>query len=189
MFERVLGIITFKAPTYRVIAGDKSAIKQAAILVVVVALIQGFCGDLIATNAIGDSLSLSKEFLSAVLNVTLGLILWVIIAWLLAAIVKAFSGKTDTGEMLRVTGFVQVFGLVSVLSLVALINPDIIFVNLLIALAIWCLSLVGYFIGVREIAKLSTNKAIITAFLVSVASLVILFLVDRISNAVFPILL
>ena len=88
--------------------------------------------------------------------------------------------------MLRVAGFIQVFGLVSGFSLVALINPAITFVNPLIALAILGLSLVGYFVGVRQVAKLSTDKAIITAILVSVASFVIMFLVDRTSNAVFP---
>ena len=186
MFERVIGIITFKAPTYRTIAVDKAAIKQAAILVMVVALIQGFCGALITTIANGTSPSLSKDILSAVLNVILGLIVWVIIAWLLAVIARAFGGMTGTGEMLRVTGFVQVFGLVSGFSLVALINPAITFVNPLIAFAILGLSLVGYFIGVREVAKLSTDKALVTAILVSVASFVIMFLVDRTSNAVFP---
>jgi hypothetical protein len=189
MFERVIGIVTFKAPTYRVIAGDETAIKQAAILVMVVALIQGVCGDLVTTIANGTRLSLSEEILSAVLNVILGLIVWVIIAWLLAVIARAFGGKTGIGEMLRVAGFVQVFGLVSAFSLVALINPAATFVNLLIALAILGLSLAGYFLGVREAAQLSKDKAIITAILASIASFVIIFLVDRISNAVIPSLL
>ena len=186
MFERVLGIITFKAPTYRTIAVDKIAIKQAVILVAVVALIQGLCSDMIATMANGTSPSLSEDILSAVLNVILGLIVWGIIAWLLATVIRSFGGTTGTGEMLRVTGFVQVFGLLSIFSLVKLINPAITFINPLIAFAILGLSLVGYFIGAREVAGLSTAKAFITAILVSVASFVIIFLIDRISNVLFP---
>ena len=189
MFERIMGIITFKAPTYRAIAVDKTAINQAAIIVMVVALIQGICSDLITTVASGINPSLMQVIISAVLNVILGLIVWVMIAWLLTVIARAFGGQTGTGEMRRVAGFVQIFGLVTVFSLLALKTPANSFTDFLIALAILVLSLVGYFIGVREAAGLAAGKAMITAVLASAASFVVIIVLDNVSIAVFSYIL
>jgi hypothetical protein len=106
MFERIVGIITFKAPIYRAIAADKTARNQTVVIVVVVALIQGICSDVITSVASGINPSVLQGIISAVLNVILGLIVWVIIAWLLTVIARAFGGKTGSGEMRRVAGFV-----------------------------------------------------------------------------------
>jgi len=42
MLQRLLGIITFKAPIYREIADDTTATKTAAAILAVVSLIKGF---------------------------------------------------------------------------------------------------------------------------------------------------
>lgn len=184
-----MGIITFKAPVYRAIAADKNAANQAAIIVVVVALIQGICSDVITSVAGGINPSVLQGIISAVLNVILGLIVWVIIAWLLTVIARAFGGQTGPGEMRRVVGFVQIFGLVTVFSLLALKTPANSFTDFLIALAILILSLVGYFIGVREAAGLTAGKALLTAVLASAASFVVIIFLDNVSSAVFSFIL
>jgi hypothetical protein len=78
---------------------------------------------------------------------------------------------------------------VTVFSLLALKTPANSFTDFLIALAILILSLVGYFIGVREAAGLAAGKAMITAVLASAASFVVIIVLDNVSSAVFSYIL
>jgi len=189
MFNRILGIITFKSSMYLTIAKDGAATRQATILVAVVAFVQWLCSNMVTSLANGVGINFGGSILSLLITIIFGLIVWLVTGWLLAVIANAFGGKTSAGEMLRVAGFVQVFGLLSIFSLVALVSPSLTFVNILIAIAMIGLMLGGYFVGARKVANLSTDKAIVTAFLVSVAGLFILFLLDRVGNAVVPGLL
>ena len=177
MLERILGVITLKTPIYRQIADDKTATTQAAMIVVIVTLIQGFCTGLVKSTASGVSVDLLGGLAQAVSNLVLGLIGWVVSAWLLAMIAKALGGKTDTSEMLRVTGFVQVFGLTGILNLAALISPVLICVTSIISIVVLILSLIGYTIGVREAAEFSTGKAVATALVAVIANFLIVVVV------------
>jgi hypothetical protein len=189
MLERILGTITFKASTYRTTASDKDALKQAGILVMVVVLLQSLFGILKGMAEIGTRASLNETILSLVLNIILGLLIWVIIAWLLAVIASAFGGRRGLKEMLCVTGFVQVFGLLSVLSLLSLIKPGMAFLDPIVALVIAVLCVIGYYLVAREVAGLSTGKALLTAILASVGGWIVIFLIDRIAGTVLPGLL
>lgn len=174
MIEKIMGIITLKAPVYKAVAEDQSLTKTAGIIVAIVTFIQGFCYGLTRVDADGViNPNIGNAIIQAFANLVLGLIAWYIAAWLLAVIAKAFGGSTDTGEMLRVTGFVQVFGLTGIFNLVALISSSLVCVTSIISLAILVLSLIGYFIGVREAAEFSTGKAVITALIAAVASFII----------------
>ncbi len=177
--ERLMGVITLKAPVYRTIAEDPEATKPAGIIVAVVALIQGFCVGLAASANIGTAI------LQAGVNLVLSLIAWFVSSWLLAAIAKAFGGKTDTQEMLRVTGHVFIFNLAGILILATLISQSLSCVTSILALVILVLSFIGYFIGVREAAEFSTGKAIGTAILASLASFVITGPLSALINSLF----
>jgi hypothetical protein len=184
MFNRILGIITFKSSMYLTIAKDGAATRQAAILVAVAEFVQWLCFNMVTSLANGGGINFGGPILFLLIRIIFGLIVWLVTGWLLAVIANAFGGKTSSGEMLRVAGFVQVFGLLSIFGLVTLVSPSLTFLNILIAIAMIGLMLGGYFVGARKVANLSTHKAFITAFLVSVAGLFILFLLDRVGNAV-----
>jgi hypothetical protein len=165
MFERIMGIITLKAPVYKSVAEDSNATKEATIIVVAVSLIQGL--------VMGFLLPEGSGFMGAVSTVLSGLVGWYVSAWLLATIAKAFKGKTDINEMLRVTGFVSIFNLAVLLNLAIWISPSLICVTSLIGLVILVLSLIGYVIGVREAAEFSTGNAVVTALIAAIASFLI----------------
>lgn len=178
MLERIMGVITLKAPVYRAIAEDKSLTSQAGVIVAVIALIQGFCTSFVKVATDGStSTSFLGGIVGAFTSLVLGLIAWVFSAWLLATIAKMLDGKTDTGEMLRVTGFVAIFGLTGIFNLLALVSQALTCVTSIISLVVFVLSLIGYFIGVREAAEFSTGKAIITAILATIANFIIVVLI------------
>jgi hypothetical protein len=178
MLDRIMGVITLKAPVYREIADDQSGTSQAAMIVIVVSIISGFCRGLVAVSRDGTaSLSLLGGIVNAVVAVVVGLIGWAIAAWVLAAVAKAMGGKTDTGEMLRVTGYVHVFSLVTVLNLALLISPALGCITALVSIASGIAYIIGYLIGVREAAEFSTGNAVIAALVAAVIDILITVLV------------
>ena len=170
MFDRIMGIVTLKAPTYKAVAEDEAATKQAMMIVIVVALIQGFVVGLFSPEG---GVSLVGGLVRAVISLVLGLVTWYVAAWLLATVAKAFGGKTDTNEMLRVTGYVYIFNLAVLLNLAGLISASLLCITSIIGLVILVLSLIGYVIGVREAAEFSTGNAVVTALVAAVASFLI----------------
>jgi hypothetical protein len=174
MIDRLMGVITLKAPTYRQIADDESATSQAAMIVIVVSLIQGFFSGLVQVTTDGVvTTSIVGGVVGAVVGVCLGLLSWFVASWVLATVSTAMGGKTNTGEMLRVTGFVQIFGLISILNALVLVSPALSCVSGLLGLVIGILALIGYLIGVREAAEFDNTKAIIAAIVAAVVNFVI----------------
>jgi hypothetical protein len=179
MLDRIMGVITLKAPIYRQIADDKTATMQAAMVLVIVTLISGFFGGLVSVNAQtgATAVSIGGAVLGAILGVILALIGWVVSSWVLQFVAKMLGGKTDLGEMLRVTGFVEVFSIVGVLNILALAGTALSCVVGLIGLVVGILKLIGYVIGVREAAEVSTTNAIITAVIAAVVNFIIVVVV------------
>jgi hypothetical protein len=173
--NRIMGVITLKAPVYREIAEDANATTPAGIITAVVALISGFFGGLVSfdTTTGTSSVSLVGGIVFAIIAVILALIGWFIAAWVLAFVAKWFGGKTNTQEMLRVTGYVNIFGLVGVLSILALITPALGCVTGLVSFVAAILRLIGYVIGVREAGEFSTGNAIITAIIAAIVNFII----------------
>ncbi len=179
MLDRITGVISLRAPTYRQIADDTTATGQAAMIVVIVKLIEGFFNGLVRpdlqTGAV--SASIGGAIVGAIITVIIGLIGWVVAAWVLAFVAKQFGGKTDTNEMLRVTGYVEVFSLVAVLSVLALISPALGCIVGIIGFVAAILRLIGYIIGVREAGEFSTGNAIITAIIAAIINFLIVAVV------------
>ncbi len=156
MLDRLLGVIPLKAPVYKEIAEDKSATTTAAIIVIVMAIITGVVGGIIL-SATGTG-SLIGFAVRTIIN---AIISWVIGAWVIAFVSKTFfGGKTDTGEMLRVFGFTQIFQIIGIVPCLGTI----------VALV---LSLIAAVIGIREASEFDTTKAILTAVVAFIVLLII----------------
>jgi hypothetical protein len=177
--NRIMGVITLKAPIYREIADDPNATTPAAIITAVVGLIAGFFQGLVSLNPQTGAVSanVTGAVISAIIIVILTLIAWFVSAWVLAFVAKWFGGKTNTQEMLRVTGYVNIFGLVAILTVLALITPALGCIAGLIGFVIAILRLIGYIIGVREAAEFSTGNAIITAIIAAIINFLIVAVV------------
>lgn len=169
--DRIMGVLTLKAPTYRQIAEDPNATQLAGIIVAIVTAISGFFNGLSGVGGLFPSGNIVLAIIVAVLGAILGLIGWFVASWVLAFVAKWFGGKTNTQEMLRVTGFVSIFGLVGILNVLALVGLSV--VSNCIGFIIAILQIVGYVIGVREAAEFSTGNAIITAIIAGIINAVI----------------
>lgn len=164
MMDRLIGVLMLKAPVYKQIAEDKSATTTAAIIVVVMALLTGVIG-VIAFSVLGSTLppgTPTPSFLGSIVRSLLGGILsWLVGSWVIAFVAKTFfGGKTDTGEMLRVFGFSQIFSILGIVPVCGAI------VGLI-------LSLIAAVIGVREAAGFDTMKAVLTCVVAFIALLIV----------------
>lgn len=172
MFERIMGIVTLKAPTYKAVAEDKSLTQEAMMIVIVVALLNNLASGVVTSSMLGTSMV--GGLVKGVILAIFGVISWYVTAWVLAFVAKQFfQGKTETSEMLRVTGYVYVFNLVGVLVLLSLITPALACLVGIVGIAAWVLSLVGFVIGVREAAEFSTGNAVVTAIIAIVAMIIV----------------
>ncbi len=179
MLDRLMGVLTLKAPVYRQIADDKSATGQAAIIVVVFAVIGALLGAIV-TAVVGSSLagttgvtvpaaSPVASFITTIVNAIIG---WLVGSWVFAFVSKTFfGGKTATDEMLRVFGFTQIFQILS-------------FIPCIGGIAALVLSVIGAIIGIREASEFDTTKAILTGVIGFVVLLVVYFIVGMILGAV-----
>lgn len=175
--DRIMGVVTLRAPTYREIADDPNATRTAGIIVAAVALLTGFVAGFVRVDPNNPQQLLPPDFLlaivAAVVTVVFALIAWFISAWILAFVARWFGGKTNTKEMLRVTGFVEIFAIVGVLSLLALLSPVLLCLVSLIGFVVAILRLIGYIIGIREAAEFSTGNAIISAIIAAIVNFLI----------------
>jgi hypothetical protein len=175
--DRIMGVLTLKAPVYKQIAEDTSATTTAAIIVVVMAIFGGILGAL-AVGLFGSSLppdqlqamgSPMKIAISTIINTIIG---WIVGSAVFGFVASAFGGKTNTGEMLRVFGFTQIFQVLNIIPCLG-------------SLAALVLSVIGAIIGIREAAEFSTGKAVLTG----VVGLVALFIINMVVGLVLsPIL-
>lgn len=186
-FQRLLGVITLRAPIYREIAHDTNGTLQAAIVVIVVALIVG------AIAAYGANLQLfgasgagvpgapaesSKPLARGIVMVIQELLIWGAASFVIAAVAKnAFQGKTDTGEMLRVFGFTRVFQILLVLGVFSSTLAAI------VSIAGLVLSIIGSVIGIREATGFTTGKAaIVGVFAIVLVAIIIAFFTAFVLN-------
>lgn len=149
LVDRLMGIITFKAPVYREVAHDETALGPAAIIVAAVTLLVGIFSGLLGA-AMGGLLG---GIILAIISALLG---WLLGSWLTAFVAtRFFQGQTNTTEMLRILGHTYVFQIPSIIP----------FIGSLIALV---LGIIATVLAIREAASLDTNKAILTAVIVNV---------------------
>ena len=150
LMNRLMGVITFKAPIYREIAEDASAMQPAVIIVVVVSVISGLISGVITGNIVSG-------LLTSVLGAVIG---WIVGGLLTSVIANALGGKTNTSEMLRIFGHIQVFQIIGFIPCVGTI-------------AALVLGIIGNVLAIREAAELDNTKAIVVAILVAIAIFVV----------------
>jgi hypothetical protein len=174
--DRIMGVLTLKAPIYKQIAEDENATTTAAIIVVVMAIFAGVVGALLL-GLVGSSLPPDQVAqagtplgvaIRTIINAIIG---WLVGSWVIAFVSKTFfGGKTNTGEMLRVFGYTQIFQVFAIIPCL----------GTLVALV---LSLIGAVIGIREASEFSTGKAVLTG----IVAFVVLLIVSAIIGAVLAI--
>lgn len=195
-FQRLIGVITLRAPVYREIAHDTNGTLQAAIVVIVVALVVGAIAaygtnlQMLGTAGVpGVSSSIPEQsknpLARGIVMVIQELLIWGAASFVIAAVAKnMFRGKTDTGEMLRVFGFSRVFQILLILGVFDSTLAAI------VSIAGLVLSIIGSVIGIREATGFTTGKAaIVGVFAIVLVSIIIAFFTAFVLNPVVTTLL
>jgi hypothetical protein len=163
--DRIMGVLTLKAPVFRQIAEDQSATTTAAIIVAVVSLISGVVGAVVISS-IGDQLPQTPGGLTAtnpigyaIQTILLGFIGWGVGSFVMGLVANMLGGKTNTGEMLRVFGYASIFNLLGIIPCLGFIG--------------WILGIIATVLGIREAAEVSTGKAIAIGIIGFIAILIV----------------
>ena len=145
MRDRLIGVFKLDPATFESIEHDEGATGQAALVVLIVAILGGI-GSAIGSSYMNDATTFGP-FFGTVISTFAGWIIWSFLTFFIGT--KFFGGEADMGEMLRVIGFAyapQMLGIIPCLG--GLVG------------AIW--SLAAAFIGIRQGLDLSNGKTFLT---------------------------
>ncbi len=200
MLQRILGVFKLDKATFAEIEADQSATTQAAIVVVLVALIAGIGAAIAAVmvnrtmpgviEGLGESgiegLDLSMipqmspigAFLNAAIGALLSWLVWSALTYFIGT--KLFGGTADMGEMLRVIGFAQAPRLLSGLSFIPCLGG-------ILGLVGWVWALAASFVAIREGLDLDSGKTLVTIILAFIGAFLVSFLIGLVMAPIFAI--
>jgi len=160
MVNRILRAIRLDSTVYREIAEDPNAMSQAAIIVVIVAIL----------SSLGSAIGSGSFFLILIVTLLTAIlvnwILWAVLTYFVGT--TFFKGKTDIPEMLRVLGYANAPNLLGLFGFIPC-------VGWIIALIGAILSFIAGFLAVREAMEFDTANAIVTVLISWLISIVISF--------------
>jgi len=170
--DRIIGVLTLKSPVYREIAHNTSLTGSAGIIVAVVAVLvglsAGFFQGLASGAGTGQAVMLAVA--AAVIQIIAALIGWLAGSALTAFVAKSFfGGQTDTGEMMRIYGYTNIFNILGVIPVVGIIGG--------------ILAVIANVIGIREAAEFTTGKAVATAIIAGIIMILIVSVIVGIGVA------
>lgn len=160
MVDRILRAIRLDSSVYREIAEDQNAMSEAAIIVVIVAVLSAF------GRAIGSGSFFLTLLLTLITAILVNWILWAVLTYFVGT--AFFKGKTTIPEMMRVLGYANAPNLLGVFGFIPC-------VGWLIALLGAVLAFIAGFLAVREAMDFDTGSAIITVFISWLISIAISF--------------
>ena len=165
--NRIIGVLKLVPTTYREIADDKAATKQAAI-VVVLATIAG------AISGIRDG---GEGVIGGLIGALISWIIFAFVGWFVGTkILGAPESPEGLGRLLRTTGFAQAPNLLLVLFFIPVLG-------VIAALVAFVWSLITGVLAVREGLQVSTGKAIVAAIVASILIGAAFFLIASVIGA------
>lgn len=160
MVERIMRAIRLDSTVFREIAEDQNAMSEAAIIVVIVAILSAF------GRAIGSGnffLSLIITLLTAIL---VNWILWAVLTYFVGT--AFFRGRTDIPEMMRVLGYANAPNLLGIFGFIPCVGWIIVLIGAILAF-------IAGFLAVREAMEFDTGSAIVTVLISWLISIIISF--------------
>lgn len=168
MLDRIMGVFRLNSNTFEEIEHDSGATGQAAVVVLLVALLSALGSGIGA--AFTEDGSFFTSFLTTLLWAFVGWIIWSVISWFVGTTI--FGGKATIDEMLRVIGFAQAPMLLGIIPCIGWLIGGI-----------W--ALIAGFIAVRQGLDLDNLKALLTiavGFIVYLIGMAVLGLITGIGR-------
>lgn len=164
LLTRIIGVVTFRAQTYRQIAEDATATSTATAIVVLYACLAAFGRLWFPLHP----LTAQSVVVIMVLVWAYPILTWMVRAWLSSLVARGvFHATTDTGRMLRALGFSEVWILPIASNFYPLGLSGTGGLLLVCALLIIVLLVIASIVlATREAAALRTDNAIVVSILV-----------------------
>ncbi len=162
MWDRILGVFKLDVATFEEIEHDTTATTQAAIVVLIVALVAAIGSGIGATIADGNFIS---SFIGQLITTFVGWLIWSAVTYFVGT--SLFGGKATLDEMLRVIGFAYA---PQILGIIPCIGAIIGF--------IW--TLIAGFIAVRQGLDLDNGKAFLTIVVGAIAYAILLVILGTV---------
>lgn len=160
MVDRIVRAIRLDWTVFREIAKDENAMSQAAIIVVIVAIM----------SSLGAAIGSGSFFVTLIVSLLLAILVnwigWAILTYFVGTVL--FKGKSDIPEMMRVLGYANAPNLLGFFAFIPC-------VGWIIAIAGAILAFIAGFIAVREAMEFETSQAIITVLISWVIAFAISF--------------
>lgn len=151
--DRSIGVAKLVQRTYREIAVDPGATKEAAVVVVVVAI----------AGAIGGTREGAAGFFSGLVGAFIFWLLFSAVAWFFGTQLFGNPTTNATSEsLLRTLGYAQAPNILAIVGFIPILGWIVAFIG-----SIWVLITSVY--AIRQVLGLSTGRAIITAVVAWIA--------------------
>jgi hypothetical protein len=148
MLDRILGVFKLDVNTFEAIEHDTTATTQAALVVLITALLGGLGTGLL--SIFGGTGTFFSTFISGLIWAFVAWLIWAVVSWFVGT--KLFGGQATIDEMLRVLGFAVAPQMLGVIPCVGQ------FIG-------WIWSLAAGFIAIRQGLDLDNGKAFLTAII------------------------
>lgn len=165
-----MGVLKLDVPTFEEIEHDQGATGQAALVVVLVAVLSG-----LGAGMAGDTGFSIGLLIGAVLTSIIGWIAWSAVVYFVGT--NFFGGTADIGEMLRVIGFAQVPQALNLLAFIPVIGSIVGFAAL-----VW--ALITGVIGVRQGLDVSTGTAVIVMIIGAITYAIVAMIIGLIFGGI-----
>lgn len=191
LMDRIVGAFTFKREVYADVKKDTSFTPTAWGIVIVVQVVNQLAGYLaagaIAAATVGAlglgnvGTAMSGSLVGSLISMVIGVAGFAAAAYVIMFVAKSMFQATVTfDEVVRTVGLANVWGIVGVLIILAVISPVFLCLTGIVGLAAAILSAVASAIAVKEAVGLDWTQTIITI----VIAWVVLFVVTAILGTI-----
>lgn len=165
LWDRMIRAARLEAGLYKEVEQDTSATSQALLVVLIVAVLSGIGGLILAATI--PFLGLGGGIRGLITGIITSLIAWAVWSFVTYWIgTTLFKGTATYGELLRCLGFAYTPSALGFFVFIPALGPLIAFIG-----SIW--ALVAMIIAIREALNFTTGNAVITAVIGFVVMLIV----------------
>ena len=175
--DRIIKALTFKTEVYAEVEKDVTFTNTAWIIVAVVSLLNQ-----LGTRA---STNFGNWLLGAVIGTVFAIIGFAVAAYIINLVGRAvFKAEVDFGELVRTLGLAYVWQIVGLIGILGAFSVALACITAPLLFIGWILTVIAWFVAVKEALDLDWVPTIVTVFLGWIALVVVNLLAGLVLGAI-----
>ena len=175
--DRIIKALTFKTEVYAEVENDVTFTNTAWIIVAVVSLLNQ-----LGTRA---STNFGNWLLGAVIGTVFAIIGFAVAAYIINLVGRAvFKAEVDFGELVRTLGLAYVWQIVGLIGILGAFSVALACITAPLLFIGWILTVIAWFVAVKEALDLDWVPTIVTVFLGWIALVVVNLLAGLVLGAI-----